>query len=285
MHTEARRAEVAPIAFVAATYDNADDARERARGIRAMSAGALLGLGIGLGVLVLIRPFAEPVVSSITAPQPTSTPRVIAAADVAARPAPTAATEVRDAAGEALATLLDEPEVTRAGAGQPAVITEPECGPSEAGCGRGDGSSSPAAPAAEPPIVIRPPPGEARRVARVPDFDTAETGPLAYVPTIPSYDPVRQSLLEEEAPAEPAAEAGGPVASAAVDEAPVERGIRSGRATIKTFVNMRSKPDNGAPVVAILADGLSVKVLGCDYWCEVEAGGKRGFVFKSFLMR
>ena len=48
---------------------------------------------------------------------------------------------------------------------------------------------------------------------------------------------------------------------------------------------MRSKPDNAAPVVAILADGLSVRVFSCDYWCEVEAGGKRGFVFKSFLTR
>ena len=53
----------------------------------------------------------------------------------------------------------------------------------------------------------------------------------------------------------------------------------------QNLVNMRAKPDNRAPVVAILADGLSVKVLSCDYWCEVEAGGKRGFVFKSFLTR
>ena len=71
----------------------------------------------------------------------------------------------------------------------------------------------------------------------------------------------------------------------AVDEGPVERDIRPGRATINKFVNLRSKPDNAAPVVAILADGLSVKVLSCDYWCEVEAGGKRGFVFKSFVTR
>ena len=52
-----------PTAFVAATYDDADDGRERARGIRAVSAAALLGLGVGLGLIVLIRPFAEPVVS------------------------------------------------------------------------------------------------------------------------------------------------------------------------------------------------------------------------------
>ena len=113
-------------------------------------------------------------------------------------------TGVRDKAGAALATLLDEPEVTRAGAGQPAVITEPGMTPPKPVAAEATAPPPPAAPAAEPPIVIRPPPGEARRVARVPDFDTAETGPLAYVPTIPSYDPVRQSLLDEEAAAEPA---------------------------------------------------------------------------------
>ena len=92
IHTEARRAEVRHHpALVAASYDTADDARERARGIRAMSAGALLGLGIGLGLLVLIRPSAEPVVSSMTAPQPASAPRVIAAADVATQTAHSAA--------------------------------------------------------------------------------------------------------------------------------------------------------------------------------------------------
>ncbi len=287
IHTEARRAEVRPApALVAASYDTADEARERARGIRAMSAGALLGLGIGLGLLVLVRPFAEPVVSSITAPLPTASPRVIAAADVAAQPAHTAPTGVRDTAVEALATLLDKPEVTRAGAGQPAVITEPGVTPPKPVAAEATAHPPPAAPAAEPPIVIRPPPGQARRVARVPDFDAAETGPLAYVPAIPSYDPVRQSLLEEETPAVPdESVASDEVASAAADEAPVGRDIGRGRATIKTFVNMRAKPDNRAPVVAILADGLSVKVLSCDYWCEVEAGGKRGFVFKSFLMR
>ena len=48
---------------------------------------------------------------------------------------------------------------------------------------------------------------------------------------------------------------------------------------------MRAKPDNAAPIVAVLADGLSVKVIGCDYWCEIEAGGKRGYIFKKFLSR
>jgi hypothetical protein len=160
------------------------------------------------------------------------------------------------------------------------VISEPGTSPEATVLAAAD-----AQPRAEPPIVIRPPPGEAQRAARVPDFDSAESGPLAYVPSIPSYDPVRQSLLEEEAAAdEPSAPPARAVASATAD-APAATPVRPGRATINTFVNMRSKPDNAAPIVAILADGLSVKVIACDYWCEVEAGGKRGFVYKNFVSR
>ena len=277
IHAEAQRADVRPSALVSATHDSAGEAQERARGIRAMSAAAVLGLGVGLGLLVLIRPFAE----SVSAPVQETAETVVADA------APPLVHAAADPAGAALATLLAEPIATRAVARQPAVITEPgvvvapETVTAEAAA-----PAPPAVPAVKPPIVIRPPPGEARRVARVPDFDTAETGPLAYVPVIPSYDPVRQSLLDKETPAAPAPESRGSVAAQApVDERPVSRDIRPGRATINTFVNMRSKPDNRAPVVAILADGLSVRVISCDYWCEVEAGGKRGFVFKSFVTR
>ena len=144
-----------------------------------------------------------------------------------------------------------------------------------------------AAPIASPP-VIRPPPGTAVRVARVPDFDTAATGPLGYAPTVPSFDPARRSLLDDEAgKAEPAAT---PAAKTARAEPPPTRPVPArtagpGRATINTFVNMRAKPDNAAPVVAILAEGLAVRVVSCDYWCEIEAGGKRGYVFKKFISR
>jgi hypothetical protein len=133
-------------------------------------------------------------------------------------------------------------------------------------------------------VVIRPPPGETRAIARVPDFDAAQSGPLAYGPAIPSYDPVGQQLLEQVAEDEPAAEPQPQVAARtpAGDESVP---ISPGRATINGFVNLRAKPDNAAPVVAILAEGLAVKVIACDHWCEVEAGGKRGFVFRKFVSR
>jgi hypothetical protein len=182
---------------------------------------------------------------------------------------------------QALATLLEEPSASPPSPQEPAVIAESGT-PPEAVV-----AAAPPAAASPSPVVIRPPPGEARRAARVPDFDSAETGPLAYVPSIPSYDPVRQSLLEEEAAGEePADAAPTPVAArATVNDSPATTPVRPGRATINTFVNMRSKPDNAAPIVAILADGLSVKVIACDYWCEVEAGGKRGFVYRKFVSR
>lgn len=52
---------------------------------------------------------------------------------------------------------------------------------------------------------------------------------------------------------------------------------------IVSSVNMRTKPDSSAKTVSVLASNASVTVLGCKYWCEVEAAGQRGFVFKRFV--
>jgi len=52
---------------------------------------------------------------------------------------------------------------------------------------------------------------------------------------------------------------------------------------IKTAVNMRVSPDNGARVVAIVPGGRAVDVITCQAWCYVDFDGKRGWVFKSFL--
>lgn len=57
------------------------------------------------------------------------------------------------------------------------------------------------------------------------------------------------------------------------------------KASVKVAVNMRSKPDNGAKVIAVLPKGRTVEVLGCKLWCEVSADGKRGFIYKSFVNR
>jgi hypothetical protein len=262
-----------------AVHERQAEVEERGRGVRAMTAAAVLGLGVGLGLLVLVRPFVDTGAPSVAA---TETPaRPVAALSEADGPV----TGPRDGSpvNQALATLLTDPPVSRAAPGRPAVISEPGTPPPPAVVASLTEAAEPAAPTA-PPVVIRPPPGEARAVERVPDFETAESGPLAYGPAIPSYDPVRRQLLDQEAEGKPAAEPRTQVAArapASENAAPV----RPGRAVINDFVNLRAKPDNASPIVAILAEGLAVKVIACDYWCEVEAGGKRGFVFKKFVSR
>ena len=203
------------------------------------------------------------------APEPDATTQPLAQT-----PADTAAATAGRPVGQALATLLaDSPP-----AHGPAVISEP---------GTDLTAADTVAPAASPP-VISPPHGQAVQVARVPDFDVAASAPLGYAQSVPSFDPVRRSLLEDEAgKADPADEPVAETARAAPPPArpapPPVRTAVPGRAAINTFVNMRAQPDNAAPVVAILADGLAVKVVACDYWCEIEAGGKRGYVYKKFV--
>lgn len=249
-------------------------ARERSRGIRTMSAAAVLGLGVGLGLLVVARPFAEPPPPS-TASVDVEAPALASTADDAAPPPPPATVD------RALATLLaDRPKLEAKRSGT-AVIAEAGTPPEALVA-----DAAPMLPTAiAPPPVIRPPAGQRLQVARGMPAYGPETPPLAYGPAVPTYDPVSQSLFRDEAE-EAASEEAEPATAAA--DAPVERPAtvtRGSRATINTFVNMRAEPDNGAPVVAVLAQGLSVKVLGCDYWCEIEAGGKRGYVYKKFVGR
>ncbi len=59
----------------------------------------------------------------------------------------------------------------------------------------------------------------------------------------------------------------------------------AGTAKVNTAVNMRSSPDNGASVVAVLGVGTTVQIARCDFWCEVVADGKRGYVFRKFVGR
>ena len=54
-------------------------------------------------------------------------------------------------------------------------------------------------------------------------------------------------------------------------------------ATVNASVNMRESPDNDATILAVLAQGSAVEVIACDMWCEVTAGGQRGYVFRRFV--
>ena len=259
---------------------------ERGVGFRAMSLAALLGLGVGLGLLAFTHPFLTGESEAVTAAAPPlDDPDGVAVASAVPAPAETTRSPAEasaDAAaaspdgpvGQALATLLADSKPAHG----TAVISEPGTGPTAADT---------IASAASPP-VISPPHGEAVRVARVPDFDAAASAPLGYAPSVPSFDPVRRSLLDDEAAQpepvdEPVAETTPAKPPPARPAPPPVRAAVPGRAAINTFVNMRAQPDNGAPVVAILAEGLAVKVVSCDYWCEIEAGGKRGYVFKKFI--
>jgi len=266
-----------PAPMAAAAHDRNAEGEERGRGIRAMSAAAVLGLGVGLGVLVLLRPFVDagaPAVASLSGP---FAPAPATGNDAATMQA------VANPVNQALATLLADPPISRSSPGRPAVISEPGTSPDAPVAGAPPEVAEPIAVPAPP--VIRPPPGEAVAVARAPDFEAAESGPLAYGPAIPSYDPVRQQLLEQEAAETAADEPRTQAARAPVEAAPEPAAVARGRAVINDFVNLRAKPDNAAPVVAILAEGLAIKVIACDYWCEIEAGGKRGFVYKKFVSR
>lgn len=56
---------------------------------------------------------------------------------------------------------------------------------------------------------------------------------------------------------------------------------------VTTDLNVRQGPGSNYPVVATVAEGGSVTVVGCienSAWCEVEAGGKEGYAFGRYIM-
>ena len=127
-----------------------------------------------------------------------------------------------------------------------------------------------AAPAAKTVVAAKP--AAPRR--QQPGWELAS--PLFETPDRPevlSYAPIEQ----------PAAPRRSTAANATGSVPAGNSGAGSGK--INTSVNMRSSPDNDASVVAVLGVGTTVKIEKCDYWCEVVANGKRGFVFRKFVGR
>jgi uncharacterized protein YraI len=47
--------------------------------------------------------------------------------------------------------------------------------------------------------------------------------------------------------------------------------------------NMRAGPSNAQPVLATIPRGSTIEVVKCRHWCEVNFGGQRGWVYKSFI--
>jgi len=52
---------------------------------------------------------------------------------------------------------------------------------------------------------------------------------------------------------------------------------------IVSAVNMRTGPDNAAATIKVVPAGSRVAVISCSYWCEIEFGGERGWVYKRFV--
>jgi hypothetical protein len=61
--------------------------------------------------------------------------------------------------------------------------------------------------------------------------------------------------------------------------------IPAGSGKVNSAVNMRAGPDNSEKVVRVLKAGTEVEIVKCRIWCEIIAGGDRGFVFQRFITR
>ncbi|MGV8841372.1 MAG: SH3 domain-containing protein [Bauldia sp.] len=137
--------------------------------------------------------------------------------------------------------------------------------------------------------------------APVPSLDAAVAGPevtplpVIVEPPVEVTPPVFLADAAAAAPAEapPAADpAPAPAAGAAVggplvpfDPAAPDTGVAVGIVTtVTTWVNMRAGPDNGEPVVMVVAPDTPVAVRACDYWCSVAVDGRNGYIFRDFLV-
>lgn len=69
---------------------------------------------------------------------------------------------------------------------------------------------------------------------------------------------------------------------AAADEADEEAAGRPGK-TVRS-VTMRARPSDRGGVLGTVPGSTAVQVVSCDSWCEIIYNGKRGFVFRRFLV-
>jgi hypothetical protein len=151
------------------------------------------------------------------------------------------------------------------------------------------------APAAETPT--------APSLLSAPDPATPASPLFSEAPADPSFDlrgpaaPTAPPPSDASAPAKAAPVKAAPVKpSAALSGAPMpltpsltsagqssRATIPPGPAVITSAVKIRGGPDNGAAVVGSFAAGDTVTVLRCDFWCEVTAGTKHGYVYQRFI--
>ncbi|MBN8999502.1 MAG: SH3 domain-containing protein [Rhizobiales bacterium] len=242
----------------AAPVARATPPRRRAAAAAAPSARAQSSLFIGATLLALAGGSAFVTVQSVTAHgDPEAAPSAAAPPeDTASAPA---AVDAGGTVAEAVPTQAEAQDVAAApAAGAKAPLAQPAVS---------SGGGAPVRLVRLGPDDAAPPPA-----AQLAERPAAEIPAAAEAPAI-------------EAPVAPAAERPNVAALDAAPAAPMPRAGEAlrGPARITADVKLRSNPDNGAPVVGLLATGTSVVVVGCKGWCEVVAGDKRGFVFRKFL--
>lgn len=93
------------------------------------------------------------------------------------------------------------------------------------------------------------------------------------------------AMVEEQGSADDMAReddmAGGPEAAPAA-----ARPAGLGEARVNAYVNMRSGPDNNSQVVTVVpANARIAAANGCRHWCEVVYEGRRGFIYKDYIVR
>jgi hypothetical protein len=63
-----------------------------------------------------------------------------------------------------------------------------------------------------------------------------------------------------------------------------KKALASSRASsVRSAVNLRSKPSKRGSVIAVIPRGSKIEVIDCKYWCNVKYKGKRGWVAKSYI--
>ncbi len=109
------------------------------------------------------------------------------------------------------------------------------------------------------------------------------TGSIADDPVVLDEAPPATAKAKSEPAAKPDKPASKKVASVAPNG--MKARAASGTAKVTVAVNMRSGPDNDSRVVKVVAAGARVDIVSCKMWCEVVAGGDRGYIFQRFLDR
>jgi uncharacterized protein YraI len=254
---------------------------------RQAAAAAILAVIVGIGLFVIAQQFAIPATSdddiaalSDEASATTSIPLTLA-------PDPAETAAIPD--GEIPKPVDDRP-LTAAGV-DPGTLTTPPLYESTEPVGQSERLPEPALAPDLATVPLRTETDTGARIATAPAEAAIPDETLA--PPVDEAVPPESDLPTvavepaTEAPARPEREsvtiAPAPEAEAATTGT---RRIAAGTGKVNSAVNMRAGPDNSEKVVRVLRAGTPVEILNsCKVWCEVSAGGDRGFIFQRFINR